>query len=98
MDTSDFSITPDYYPHASPRHVLKRLTYRRFYTITLFFKEKMLFSNKALYTISKMKNPPENQKALKKAYRKERGIKGFFELFSHNLSYHNFKIDMNYTD
>jgi len=84
----------DYHESIAYQNKFRRLNYKYFYMATLFFKEKEIFPNKALYSLSQLKNIPKSQKELNKVYRKSRGFKGFFELLFNRvqLKTHTFEL------
>ena len=98
VDLKDVKIKVDYHDLSLPEDKLERTNYKCFYMVMEFFKSENIERNKALYKMTELKRTPKDQKELKKAYRKQRGVKGIFELFGSEIKYHEEIIRLNYAE
>lgn len=98
VNKNDFLIDNNYQDFESHKDIIPRVNYKYFYLITDFFEKREIDANKTMYKITQLEILPKTQKELNKFYRKERGVKGIFELMTHEPKCFQLSYDMNYED
>ena len=94
VNKSAINILDNYQEINVPKNEIHKIKYKHFFNMADFFESKEIKRSRALYDMSKMEQFPKNEKEMKKAYRKARGLRGFYELLSNQIKFKTFKFKL----